>query len=188
MVKSQPVYTRLSADVAARQHVFVADPAGLDSVLRVIDDLAQNREPAEIFWLGEVPASLGSRLDVQAFDNIATLKQALKQRLSTAGMGLRLYLAGTEAVLWQSNQACVDAGLREDEIRREACGSLARRVFCVHCRHVAEDVRTNPVECPSCHVLLEVRDHFSRALAAYIGVVVNAEDPDAIPEPQEQFA
>lgn len=187
LVKSQPVYIQLSADSAARRHIFVAEPVGLEAIRRVTGGLLQSGGSAEIFWLGEMPNSLASRFKVEAFDNIASLKQAVKIRLSSIGMGVRLYLAGSEAMIWQVNQACLEMGLREDEIQREACGSLARRVFCVHCRHVIEGVKTNTTKCPSCEVLLEVRDHFSRTLAAYIGVVVNAEDPSDIPELQEQF-
>jgi dimethylamine monooxygenase subunit C len=188
MVKSQPVYVPLSADPSARRHVLVAESLGLEAIFRVIDAIRDNGVLVEVYWLGSVPERLASHPDVYSFDSIALLSDALVERLAQAEMGLRLYMAGHEAFLWQINQVCSEMGLRDGEIQREACGSLARRVFCVHCRNLLEDVTTNPVPCPRCHVLLEVRDHFSRALAAYIGVVVNAEDPNDRPEPQEQFA
>lgn len=187
-VKSQPVYAPLSADSAARRHLLVAEPPGLDAVLRVVEALAGSGLPVEVYWLGAEPALLAGQVAVHVFDTLGSLTTALERRLSSAGMGLRLYLAGRESFLWQVNLPAREAGLRDDEIQREACGSKARRVFCVHCRHTLEDVTTNPVICPSCGVLLEVRDHFSRALAAYAGVVVNAEDPLDVPEPVEQFA
>lgn len=182
------MYARLSADAGARHHVLVAEPAGLEAVLRVLDAILESGMPVEVYWLGSVPAKLADRLTFYSFDSVSSLTEALALRLSSAAMGLRLYMAGREAFLWQVNLACIATGLREDEIQREACGSLARRVFCVHCRNMIEDVTITPVQCPSCHVLLEVRDHFSRALAAYIGVVINAEDPNDAPEPQELFA
>jgi hypothetical protein len=188
-VKSRPVYAPLVVDPAARNHLLVAEPAGLDAVLRVVSGLqgSGSEAPLEVDWLGPAPEILVSRVTVKAFDTLAALTTALEQRLTLSGMGLRLYLAGRESFVWQVNLPAREAGLREDEIQREACGSKVRRVFCVHCRHTLEDVATNPVTCPSCGVLLEVRDHFSRALAAYAGVVVNAEEPLDAPEPEEQF-
>ncbi|MEJ2061270.1 MAG: dimethylamine monooxygenase subunit DmmA family protein [Gammaproteobacteria bacterium] len=188
-VKSQPVYVPLAADFSARSHVLVAESAGLDAVLRVVTELkGQGGDAAvEVYWLGPEPAKLASQAVVSAFDTLGALTAALAQRLASAGMGLRLYLAGRESFIWRVNLVAREAGLREDEVLREACGSRARRVFCVHCRTLIEDVTTNPVTCPSCGELLEVRDHFSRAMAAYIGVVVNAEDPSDAPEPEEQF-
>jgi hypothetical protein len=187
MVKSQPMYTPLSADTAARLHVLVAEPVGLEAVLRVLGEIERSGAPAEVYWLGSAPTQLEARVTVHAFNSVTRLGEALRQRLASAGMGLRLYLAGREAFLWKVNLPARETGLREDEIQREACGSRARRVFCVHCRQVLEKVTTNPVVCPSCNVLLEVRDHFSRALAAYIGVVINAEDPLDAPDPKEEF-
>ena len=186
-VKSQPVYAPLFADFSARHHVLVAEPVGLEAVLRVIKDAGKIQGLIELYWLGSEPEQLDGRLIVYAFDSVAELNDALAKRLSAAVMGMRLYLAGREAFLWQVNLPAFAAGLREDEIQREACGSWSRRVYCVHCRHTMEGVVSNPVACPNCGILLEVRDHFSRALAAYIGVVINAEDPLDIPKPEEQF-
>lgn len=186
-VKSRPVHAPLAADPAGRNHLLVAEAPGLDAVLRVLDELAGSTIPAEVYWLGDVPNALAGRMAVCAFDSQAALAKALEDRLALGGMGLRLYLAGREAFVWAASLPARAAGLREDEIQREACGSKARRVFCVHCRHTLEEVTTNPVVCPSCGTLLEVRDHFSRAMAAYIGVIVNAEDPHDVPEPEEQF-
>lgn len=186
-VKSRPVYKRLCADDAAREHVLVAESLGQEAVLRVVDAVVDKGLPVEVYWFGPVPEWLSARVPVHAFDSIGLLGEALTKRLSSAAMGLRLYLAGREAFIWQVNLVTIELGLREDEIQREACGSRARRVFCVHCRHLIEDVGTNPTPCPKCDVLLEVRDHFSRALAAYIGVAINAEDLNDRPEPQALF-
>ncbi|WP_319381283.1 hypothetical protein [Thiomicrorhabdus sp.] len=43
----------------------------------------------------------------------------------------------------------------------------------------------SPFECPGCHRLLLVRDHFSRIHSAYVGVQINAEDPEDIPPTEE---
>ena len=91
-------------------------------------------------------------------------------------MGLRLYLSGTEGLIGQAMQAALEAGIDHSSIQTEHRGSLARRVQCVHCKGITEDVTTQPVTCAHCGLLLLVRDHYSRRLAAFQGVCINAED------------
>jgi hypothetical protein len=45
-----------------------------------------------------------------------------------------------------------------------------------------EDVATNIADCRGCGARLFVRDHFSRRLAAFMGVMVDAEVPGEVPE------
>lgn len=186
-VKSRPAYVPLAADLKARDHLLVAETAGLESVLRVLEELGRDAAPVELYWLGDLPATLAGRTFVSAFDKPAALAEALRERLSRSAMGLRLYLAGTEAFVWEAGQPARAAGLREDEIRREACETAPRRVFCVHCRHILEAAATHPVICPGCGLALEVRDHFSPALAAYLGVFAASGSRKA-PEPEERLA
>jgi ferredoxin-NADP reductase len=54
----------------------------------------------------------------------------------------------------------------------------------MHCRETTEDVRTNIVRCVGCDRWLLVRDHYSRRLAAYMGVMVDAEAPGELPPDQ----
>ena len=77
--------------------------------------------------------------------------------------------------------------LNRDEIRAEECGSPARRVHCIHCRAATEDVTTNIVQCVDCQRWLVVRDHYSRRLAAYMGVMIDAEVPGELPPIEEVF-
>ena len=91
-------------------------------------------------------------------------------------MGLRVYLAGTEGLIGQAMQAALEAGIDHTSIQTEHRGSLARRMQCVHCKGITEDVTTQPATCSHCGLLLLVRDHYSRRLAAFQGVCINAED------------
>lgn len=188
IVKSKPVYMPLSADSKTRNHLLVAELGGLEVVLRVLDELSDpdRSDSVDVYWLGSVPEAFANHASVYTFDSQPALLRALEQRLSISSMGMCLYIAGRESFLWQVSHTAYAAGLREDEIRREACGSEARCVFCIHCRSFIENVVTNSIVCPSCGELLEVRDHFSRALAAYMGVVANAENPFDVPETLER--
>jgi hypothetical protein len=102
-------------------------------------------------------------------------------------MGLRLYVAGTEGLIGQIVQIANEAGIEYTAVQTEHRGSLARRVQCVHCKGITENVTTQPCTCSHCGLLLLVRDHYSRRYAAYQGVCINAEDPTEIPPTEEIF-
>lgn len=186
--KSLPSYAPLYADPRARKHLFIAEGSGLDAILRVLDTLDSSRVPTEVFWLGEGHEKLNGRVRLQAFSDQRQLIDVLLNRFAQSEIGVRLYFAGREAFIWEMSSIAHHAGLREDEIQREACGSRARNVFCVHCRQMLREITTDLTCCHNCGVLLEVRNHFSRRLAGYLGVCANAECPEETPECRELFA
>ena len=97
-------------------------------------------------------------------------------------MGTCLHLAGTEGLIGQAMRAALEAGMDHGSIATEHRGSLARRVQCVHCKGITEDVTIQPVTCAHCGLVLLVRDHYSRRIAAFQGVCIDAEEPgDVLP-------
>ena len=164
-IKSRPVYGTLTPQ-PGKDHLFIADVEGAEAIL----DLAK-AAPEGFFGAAEIvfiPRASGDRY-------LAALPR-VKQTFATAHMGLRLYLSGTEGLIGQAMQAALEAGIDHSSIQTDHRGSLARRVQCVHCKGVTEDVTTQPVACAHCGLLLLVRDHYSRRLAAFQGVCINAED------------
>ena len=129
-------------------------------------------------------ASVG---DVRAFSGTAALLEEFRATLARSLMGTRLYVAGPESFIGLVMKIALQFNLNKDEIRAEECGSLARRVYCIHCRATTENVRTNIVRCIECERWLLVRDHYSRRLAAYMGVMVDAEAPGELPPLKEVF-
>ena len=111
----------------------------------------------------------------------------LDRAFETAHMGVQVYLAGTEGLMGQVMRAAIAAGIPHSAIQTEHRGSTARRVQCVHCKGMTEDVTTDPFVCAHCGLHLFVRDHYSRRHAAFQGVRVDAETPGIIPEPVERF-
>jgi len=73
------------------------------------------------------------------------------------------------------------------DIVKELTGTLARSVYCVHCKAITHNAHTNIQPCSGCGKNLFVRDHFSRRLGAYMGLMVDAEDPGQIPEIEEIY-
>jgi len=125
--------------------------------------------------------------EVQSFTGAPALLERFRAILEQSLMGTRLYVAGPESFIGLAMKIALEFNLNKDEIRAEECGSLARRVYCIHCRATTESVRTNIVRCVACERWLLVRDHYSRRLAAYMGVMVDAEAPGELPPVKEMF-
>ena len=197
-IKSKPVYAPLQADTRGRYHLMVGMGVGAAPLLRVIAEMkssaARSLQHTRVQY---VPGS-GDRAEldafrtaevgeVRAFDAAPALLERLRATLSESLMGTRLYVAGPESFIGLVMKLALEFDLNKDEIRAEECGTLARRIYCIHCRATTEEVRANIVRCVGCARWLLVRDHYSRRLAAYMGVMADAEAPGELPPLKEAF-
>lgn len=191
-IKSKPIYTPLSFDASGRYHVLLGAGVGANPLLRVLAEmkalapLALNCThvlfmPESVLAFREVGIA-----EARVFDSAAKLLEDFHTLASQSLMGTRLYVAGPESFIGLAMQIALQFNLNQDEIRAEECGSLARRIFCIHCRAITDAVVTNIVKC-TCQRWLLVRDHYSRRLAAYMGVMADAESPGELPEIREVF-
>jgi predicted RNA-binding Zn-ribbon protein involved in translation (DUF1610 family) len=176
-IKSRPVYERFKLDGTGRVHLIVtnldAPPAGLEEALGDITVWTVKRVAPGV----PAPATPSLR----PFRSTAELLPQLAVRLAHSTVGLRLYAIGSEAFIWDAHNVAIAAGLDKAEVFTYHAGPFVRRVYCTHCRTMIEDVAVNIVPCPGCGAHLFVRDHFSRRLAAFMGVKVDAEVPGDIP-------
>ncbi|VVP86298.1 hypothetical protein PS918_02811 [Pseudomonas fluorescens] len=109
----------------------------------------------------------------------ADFSARLDQALASATIGTHLYIMGDEAFIWRIHGQARNAGLEEDEIdiTRSVVGQ--RQVYCVHCGLTQAAAAQPTHTCIGCDVGLEVREHFSRRLGAYLGVCTNPDQPYA---------
>ncbi|ABG29744.1 hypothetical protein CEP88_10445 [Roseobacter denitrificans] len=192
-IRSRPVYGTLTPR-RGKSHLMIADAEGAEALL----DLAQ--QDAEVFRTAHliyIPKATGETY----VEKLKALKPAqfyvgpsyeasvsrIRRVLSDAHMGLQVYLTGTEGLMGQAMNEAMTAGIPHQAIQTEHRGSVARRMQCVHCKGITEDVMTDPFQCTHCGLHLFVRDHYSRRLAAFQGVCIDAEDPGNIPEPVELY-
>jgi len=197
-IRSRPVYGVLQPR-AGTAHLCVADGEGADAVCDLIAKAGADA-PAMLAktHIIYVPSSANG---TDRFDRLERLGAAqchrspsfwaaeprLKKVLADAHMGLQVYLAGTETLIGLAQRDVIEAGLPHDAVQAEHRGSLARRVQCVHCKGITENVTTDPYVCSHCGLNLFVRDHYSRRLAAFQGVNIDAEDPGKVPPAVERF-
>lgn len=125
--------------------------------------------------------------ELRRFERVPALLEAFTTLAGRCLMGTRLYVAGPESFIGLVMKIALEFNLNQDEIRAEECGTRARRVYCIHCRATTADVKTNIVRCIGCARWLLVRDHYSRRLAAYMGVMADAEAPGELPVLKEIF-
>lgn len=191
-VKSRPVYPGLEPDLYAANNIVVCDRAGAAAVADMFAkaDADFARRATVLLCTEEYPDAKAIELEIarlqpartEAFPNVDATAAALGERLFRAQMGTRVYAAGAEPLIGSTVQRAMRFGIDQLSVRTEHRGSLKRRVQCVHCKGLTENVTVSPVKCSHCGLVLTVRDHYSRRHAAFIGVRVDAEVPGEIPE------
>jgi hypothetical protein len=197
-IKSKPVYAPLQADTRGRYHLMLGMGVGAAPLLRVIAEMGaaapKGLQNTQVLFVPDAAAAAEVERfraagvgNVQAFAGTPALLGEFRSTLGRSLMGTRLYVAGPESFIGLVMKIALEFNLNKDEIRAEECGTLARRVYCIHCRATTENVRTNIVRCVGCDRWLLVRDHYSRRLAAYMGVMVDAEAPGELPQLVEVF-
>ncbi|MVV52089.1 hypothetical protein EJA72_28195 [Pseudomonas sp. PB120] len=109
----------------------------------------------------------------------ANFADQLDAVLSSARVGCHLYILGDEAFVWGVHGQARRAGLEDDEIDITHSLPGPRHVYCVHCGLTQAAGPEAVVTCIGCDVALDVREHFSRRLGAYLGVCSNPDEPRA---------
>lgn len=193
-VKSRPQYQPLRFDASGRFHLFLGQGEGGLALRRVRAELSDSADTRVIYTgesltgcdLSEELAGCGWR-QLTLLPTQADAFQVLDEVLAQSLMGTRLYVAGSEGFIGVAEQVAARYNLQSDELQREHQGSRARRVYCVHCETIHDEITTNLVRCHGCERHLLVRDHYSRRLAAFLGVMADAETPGKLPELHEEF-
>lgn len=195
-IKSRPKYPGLKPDLQAKQNLMVADAGGSEAIAdlaKKVDQEFLSRTTVILCRAGgngtdplERLKSLGIT-DIAVFPTIETAISRLDGVLDKALMSTRLYVAGTEPLIGLVEKTAMAHGVGHSSIYKEHRGSLKRRVQCVHCKGITENVTTNPVICAHCGYSLLVRDHYSRRHAAFQGVRIDADAPGNIPEEKADY-
>ncbi len=164
-VKSRPDYPPVAIDARASNQVFIA----------------QNDQQRDLVALYE-QCDVGHKT---LFTQAATaLPDAMATTLPNLTLSTALYVSGDEPYVWDIHKQLIALGFGAEKIHLMPPDSAARRLFCTHCYTIMEGVTHTPHVCTGCGRPLLVRDHFSRLLGAYVGLQINAEDPDDIPAPE----
>ena len=192
-IKSRPVYGVLAARPGTA-HLMIADGEGAGAIADVLKGAAEMLAHAHVIYVPgpngtdqwEMLKGLGAAQCYRA-PSIPAMLPRLQRVLVDAHMGMQFYLAGSEGLMGQAEREIMGTGFPFSAIQKEHRGSTVRRVQCVHCKGITEDVATDPFVCSHCGLNLFVRDHYSRRIAAFQGVNIDAEDPGKVPAAVERF-
>jgi len=192
-IKSRPKYARLEPR-AGKSYLFVADAEGAEAIIDLASNDKSLMSKSHVIY---IPKNTGKKYTLQLEKlNINQLyigpsysaaQSRLRHTLVSSHMGLQLYLSGTEGLIGQAQRDAMVAGIPHTAIQSEHRGSIGRRMQCVHCKGITEDVDIDPYVCSHCGLSLFVRDHYSRRLAAFQGVCIDAEEPGNIPTAVELY-
>lgn len=195
-IRSKPIYGSLVWQHPAAAHLVVAAGEGGIAVLKLFQQMYP-REPVQLLYTdlqsagknyGEIISQIVPESEsFKLFDSEQTLLNELSGKLDQSKMGTQFYVAGSEAFTWEVMRKLREAGVQDGDVQKELSGTLARPVYCVHCKTITRDVHHNIFPCSNCGRHLFVRDHFSRRLGAYMGVMVDAEEPGNIPQIEEVY-
>jgi predicted RNA-binding Zn-ribbon protein involved in translation (DUF1610 family) len=182
-IRSRPVWGTLEPR-AGKHHLMIADAQGAEAILDVATP--ELMAGAHIIFIAK-GTDYGDKLralnPAQYYEgpSYEAAASRIQRVLQDAKMSTQVYLSGTESLMGQAMRECTNAGIPYTAVQTEHRGSTARRMQCVHCKGITEDVAIDPFVCSHCGLNLFVRDHYSRRLAAYQGVCIDAEDPGNVP-------
>ncbi|WP_334067818.1 dimethylamine monooxygenase subunit DmmA family protein [Nereida ignava] len=183
-IRSRPVWGALEPR-AGLHHLMIADAEGAEAILDIA--APELMAGAHIIF---IPKGTGFGEKLRALNpaqyyegpSYEASASRIHRVLQDAKMSTQVYLAGTEGLMGQAMRECTNVGIPFTAVQTEHRGSTARRMQCVHCKGITEDVAIDPFVCSHCGLNLFVRDHYSRRLAAYQGVCIDAEDPGNVPK------
>ncbi len=191
-IRSKPIYTSLLWHEKATSHLVVAQGQGGMAVLKLFQ-MMHPKQPITVLYTPFAGADYSKTLKKVIPEGLFVLNSEqevldkLDSTLKTMFMGMRLYIAGSEDFMWSVAKVANKFGIEDAGMMKELTGTLARPVYCVHCKAITHSVTTNIGECSGCGRMLFVRDHFSRQLGAYMGLMIDAENPGDLPEIEEIY-
>ena len=194
-IRSKPVYSALVWQQNANAHLLMVEGgAGCMAAMKLFQQMQPEQRITVIYVKDKAGESdYSTALKKVVLDDLFVLKSsdeamdALKKYLSNAFMGLRIYSAGSEKFMWAIADIAAQFGINDSDIFKELTGTLARSVYCVHCKTITHNAHANIKKCDGCGRMLFVRDHFSRLLGAYMGLMADAESPGIVPEVEEIY-
>ncbi|WP_349828535.1 dimethylamine monooxygenase subunit DmmA family protein [Brevibacterium litoralis] len=116
---------------------------------------------------------------------LAEIAGAMKQ----SPVGVRLVLAGPQVDVHAARSRALGVGLVPEEILTSVTCAADIQLYCPHCKEVNRSRARvgDTTSCLGCRRDLLVYHHFSRRHAAYLGFMVDAEDPAAQPRAERRL-
>lgn len=107
------------------------------------------------------------------FSRISSSHDEIKQILSSQKIGTRLFLFGKWSTVDDIEKIANDIGFTNEEIYKHGVGEKIDHIFCAKCYqfNIKQDPLQEETTCSHCQTKLDVSNHFSKRLNAYLGYI-----------------
>lgn len=145
------VPSELSFKKGKRKYLFCADSKGAESLYFLVQQAMEVKVPFDFLVIENESDSF---LDLW---------------LSQQKMGTYLYLSGKWEFVNRLKNLAFGAGFSEYEMQMNVLGSIRKKLICCKCHGVNDVDDELHITCKHCGLELEVSNHYSRRLDAYLG-------------------
>lgn len=145
------VQIELSFNKGKRKYLFCADSKGAESLYFLVQQAMEVKVPFDFLVIENESDSF---LDLW---------------LSLQKMGTYLYLSGKWEFVNRLKNLALEAGFSEFEMQMKVMGSIRKKLICCKCHGVNDVDDELHITCKHCGLELEVSNHYSRRLDAYLG-------------------
>ncbi|KMY42719.1 dimethylamine monooxygenase subunit DmmA family protein [Peribacillus loiseleuriae] len=109
----------------------------------------------------------GNNIKILSSFTADNIQAVLDQQL----IGTKLFISGDWPLVRDVKQAAYEAGFTDAEIQTKEIGKKEEKVYCVKCYNHNEKTNSSEIKCEHCHTVLDVSNHFSKRLDAYLGYI-----------------
>ncbi len=141
----------LSFSKGKRKYLFCADSQGAKHLYLLVHQTMEENVPFDFHIIEQESESF------------------LNHWFSHQKMGTYLYISGHRNFVNRVKTLAMEAGFSEYEMQMKVIGPLIKKVICCKCHGVNEVDDDLYIACKQCGLELEVSNHYSRRLDAYLG-------------------
>ncbi len=155
--------------------LILIDQSALFDSLADIDFLALKNIEFNVFVKAKEKDPVMDYLQHKHGDHIVSISsftdEDIQSILDKQLMGTKLFISGTWSMVQDVKKIAYAAGFTDEEIQTKEIGEKEDKVYCVKCYKFSKKTKSNNLTCEHCNTLLDVSEHYSKTLDAYLGYI-----------------
>ncbi len=155
--------------------LLIIDQSALFVNLAEIDFLSLKNIEFNVFVIAEEKDPILDYLQEKYDRNITILSSFtaddVQAVLDKQLIGTKLFISGDWSMVRDIKQAGYSVGFTDKEMQTKEIGIKEEKVYCVKCYNHNMKTNRSEITCVHCHTVLDVSNHFSKRLDAYLGYI-----------------
>lgn len=161
---------------SCKKMIFILNDEGLRESLPIINLYALNNKEISIYVFSDKKESEILGEENGLFENRITFLSTAESRtirsiLSGQVIGTNLFIAESWSMINLVKNIALAAGYSDEEIQYRAYGEKKENVYCAKCYSYNRRTNSSVITCEHCNTKLDVSNHFSKRLDAYLGYI-----------------